>query len=237
MVTKFTVVGSNLVVAYKEIKLFALLPQIYLQDFADFLLRNYFRFLDDIFHKWFENFNIKQFYDFINSLDEDLKFIFENQRRTLNYLDIKLKIVNSTLVFDIYYKPTHSFNYLTYSSCHPSNTKNNVALSLAKRIINIATNSRETRLSELQKHLIKRNHPSEIIDYTFTKCFQPKLDKNKDLEKTIFTRPFNPNHVINLDKLTYSPENIRSNELKQCFQNKTVQLATRQPKNPNKSEI
>ena len=38
MGTKFAVVGSNLVVAYKEIKLFALLPQIYPQDFADFLL-------------------------------------------------------------------------------------------------------------------------------------------------------------------------------------------------------
>ena len=45
---------------------------------------------------------------------------------------------------------------------------------------------------------------------------------------------FNPNHVINLDKLTYSPENIRSNELKQCFQNKIAQLATRQPKNLRK---
>ena len=52
MGTKFAVVGSNLVVAYKEIKLFALLPQVYPQDFVDFLLRNYFRFLDDIFHKW-----------------------------------------------------------------------------------------------------------------------------------------------------------------------------------------
>ena len=29
-------------------------------------------------------------------------------------------------------------------------------------------------------------------------------------------------------------ENIKSNELKQCFQNKTVQLATRQPKNLQK---
>ena len=52
MGTKFAVVGSNLVVAYKEIKLFALLPQVYPQDFVDFLLRNYVRFLDDIFHKW-----------------------------------------------------------------------------------------------------------------------------------------------------------------------------------------
>ena len=79
--------------------------------------------------------------------------------------------------------------------------------------------------------LIETNMPPEIIHNTFTKCFQPKLDKNKDLEKIIFTRTFNPNHVINLNKLTRSLENIRSNELKQCFQNKTVQLATRQPKN------
>ena len=45
------VVSNNLVESYKEIKLFPLLPLIYPQDFADFLLQNYFRFLDDIFHK------------------------------------------------------------------------------------------------------------------------------------------------------------------------------------------
>ena len=167
-------------------------------------------------------------------LDEDLKFIFENPSKTLDLLDIQVKIVNNTLVFYIYYEPTSSFNYLTYSSCHPSHTKNNIVLSLAKRIINIVTDNRETRLSELKKHLIERNHPPEIIDYTFTKCFQPKLNKSKDLEKIIFTRTFNPNHVINLNKLARRLENIRSNELKQCFQNKTVQLATRQFKNLRK---
>ena len=129
----------------------------------------------------------------------------------MNFLDIQLKIVNDALVFDIYYKPTNSFNYLTYSSCHPSHTKYNIALSLAKRIINIVTDTREKRLSKLKKHLIERNHPPEIIDYTFTKCFQSKLNKSKDLEKILFTRTFNPNHVINLNKLTQSLENI-SNE-------------------------
>ena len=151
MGTKFAVVGSNLVVAYKEIKLFALLPQVYPQDFADFLLRNYFRFLHDIFLTWLENSDIKKFYDLINSLDEDLKFIFENSNRTLNFLDIQLKIVNNTSVFDIYYKSTNSFNYLTYSSCHPSHNKNNIALSLTKRIINIVIDNREKRLSEHKK--------------------------------------------------------------------------------------
>ena len=49
MGTKFAVVGSNLVVAYEEIKMFALIPQLYPQDFVDFFIRNYFRFLDDFF--------------------------------------------------------------------------------------------------------------------------------------------------------------------------------------------
>ena len=210
MGTKFAVVGSNLVAAYKEIKLFALLPQVYPQDFVYFVLRNYFRFLDDIFQKRLENFDIEQFYDLINSLDEDLKFIFEHPSRTLSFLDIQLKIANNTLISDIYYKPTRCFNYLTYRSCHTSHTKNNIALFLAKQIINIVTDNRGTRLCELKKHLIKRNHPPKINNYAFTKCFQPKQDKNKDFEKIIFTRTFNPNHVINLNKLTHSLENIRS---------------------------
>ena len=71
---------------------------------------------------------IKQFYDLINSLDKYLKFIFGNQSRSLIFLflDIQLNILNHTLAFDIYYKPTNSFNNLTYSSCYSSHTKNNV---------------------------------------------------------------------------------------------------------------
>ena len=42
--TKFAVLGSNLVVAYKEIKMFALLPQLYPQDFIDFFILTTFGF-------------------------------------------------------------------------------------------------------------------------------------------------------------------------------------------------
>ena len=38
MGTKFAVVGSNLVVAYKKIKIFALFPHKYPQQLVDFLL-------------------------------------------------------------------------------------------------------------------------------------------------------------------------------------------------------
>ena len=62
------------------------------------------RFLDDILHKWSE---YLQFYDLINSLNEDLRYILENPIRTLNpsetlnFLDIHVKVVDSTSVFDI----------------------------------------------------------------------------------------------------------------------------------------
>ena len=38
MRTKFALVGSNLVVVYKDIKLFALLSEVYPKDFVKFLL-------------------------------------------------------------------------------------------------------------------------------------------------------------------------------------------------------
>ena len=78
METKFAVVDSNLVVAYEEVKMFALLPQLYPQDFVYSFIRYCFRFLEDVFHKRSDNSDIEAFYSMINNLDPDLKFISEN---------------------------------------------------------------------------------------------------------------------------------------------------------------
>ena len=61
MGTKFSVVVSNLVLAYEEIEMLALLPQLYPQDFVNIFIRHYFRFLDDVFHKWLQDFDIEPF--------------------------------------------------------------------------------------------------------------------------------------------------------------------------------
>ena len=159
MGAKFAVVGSNLVVTNEEVKMLPLVPQLYPQDFVDFVIRNYFRFLDQVFHKWLDNFDIEPFYSMINNLDTNLKFIFENPSKSLNFLDINIRIVENNLVFDIHYKRTNSFNYLTYTSCHSPHTNNNISLSLAKRIVNIVTNNGENRLKELKEHLLDRIHP------------------------------------------------------------------------------
>ena len=104
----------------------------------------------------------------INNLNPDLKFIFENPSKSLNFLDISIQIVENSLDFDIHYKTTNSFNYLTNTSCHPSHTKNNISLSLAKRTVSKVTHNRENRLQELKEHLLDRKHPQYITDYSFT---------------------------------------------------------------------
>ena len=81
---------------------------------------------------------------------------------------------------------------------------------------------------------MKKNHPPEIIVIHLPNTFSQKLHKDKDLENFFLTWTFNPNHVINLNKFTRILKNIRSNILKQWFQNKSVQIATRQPKNLRK---
>ena len=106
MGTIFPVVGSNLTVACSEEKMFAILPQIYPKDFVDFFIRNYFRFLDDVFYTWLIQDLFKMaiqtnLYKIMNEIDLDLQFIFEELTRNINFLDINLKIINNKLYFDI----------------------------------------------------------------------------------------------------------------------------------------
>ena len=211
-----------------------LLPQIYPRDFVDYVVRNYFRFLDDIFQTWLINFDIEPFYKLINELDPDLKFIFEKRNTDINFLDINNKIVDNQLHFDIYHKPTNSFSYLKYDSCHPSHTNNNISLSLARRIIRIVTDNRDYRLEELRQNLLKRNHLEKIVNYSFTKSFQPKNNKEENKEIITFARTCKPNHPFNYNPFNNCLYNINNRELRETFSNKKVLLTAPQEKNLKK---
>ena len=150
MGTKLAVVSSNLVVAFDEVKMFALLSQLCPQDFVESFIRNQFQFLDDVFHKWFDNFDRESFYSMINDLEPYLKFIFENPSKSLNFLDINIRIVENNLVFDIHYKHyklSNSFNSLTCSQVLIHHTQRTIyRFHQQKRIVSIVTNNREKRL-------------------------------------------------------------------------------------------
>ena len=92
MGTKAAVQCANLAVAYLEVKMFAILPTLYPRDFVDFIIRNYFRLLDDIIHAWLSKFDITQFYEVFDSLDDDLKFLFSISAKNANFLDLRFNI-------------------------------------------------------------------------------------------------------------------------------------------------
>ena len=160
-----------------------------------------------------------------------MQFIFKGLTRKINFLDINLKIIiNDKLHFDVYHKPTNSFSYLHYKSCHPPHTKNNIALSLARRIVRIVTDNTNNRLQELKGHLLKRKHPEKIIGYSFTKLFQPRKHENNDKNLITFTITYNPNHQISFSKFKNCIKNATNRELQKAYNDKKILLTTRQPK-------
>ena len=172
----------------------------------------------------------------VNNLDPDLKLIFEIPSKPLKFLDINIQIVENNLVFDIHCKPTNSFNYLTYTSCHPLHTKSNISLSLAKRLVSIVTNNRKNRSKKLKEHSLDRKHPQHIIPYpqhiNFIKIFQPKF-QTENKESVTFIKTYNPNN-IKLKKLYSCLDKIKNEKPKTCFQKKKALLSTGQPPNLRK---
>ena len=64
----------------------------------------------------------------------------------------------------------------------------------------IVTDKGDYKLEELRQNLLKRNHPEKIINYSFTKSFQPKNNKEENKEIITFTRASNPNHNFNYNR-------------------------------------
>ena len=234
MGTTFAVVGSNLVIGFLEVKMFVKLPDLYPRDFVDIFIRNYFRFLDDLFHKWLEQFDIQPFQQILDGMDRDLKFILDNMSAKNNFLDVKMKInEDNELMLDVYYKATNSFGYLRFTSCHPFHTRKNIATSLAKRIVRIVSHNRGERIDHLTQNLRLRNYPKRIVDEALAKVFQPQRHPDKE-EIIVFTHTHNPNHIFDRKLVTDCLEGPMSRSLQKSFGKTKTLVTTRQPPNLRK---
>ena len=58
--------------------------------------------------------------EFLNSLDENLKFTLEIGGKSLCFLDLKITIDDKKLLTSVYNKPTDSHLYLDGTLCHPT---------------------------------------------------------------------------------------------------------------------
>ena len=94
------------------------------------------------------------------------KFTQETDKESIPFLDIIIYKEGTEIKTDIYHKPTDTFQYLHYYSCHPRHTKNNIPFNLARRVCTIVSDSvrKQQRLLELKDRLIQRNYPDTLVD-------------------------------------------------------------------------
>ena len=95
------------------------------------------RFVDDVY-SILRCTHSENFFHHINNLHQNVKFTMEEEsNRELAFLDILLKRNNGEISVLVYRKPTHTDQYLHYSSHHQTSCKQSVVSSLFNRISQI----------------------------------------------------------------------------------------------------
>ena len=238
-----TTMGSNvsvifaiLFMAYLEIHIYQNVRQMYPQDYAEYLIKAWKRFIDDCFLIWNKKFDFTPFFYMVNNLDPSITFTKEEDNKALPFLDIMvIKNHDNTIATDIFYKPTNSHRYLDFRSCHRHHTKVNVPFNLAQRICKIVSEEqrRDFRLEELKTFLISCYYPQELINRAINTAkdqnnyFTLNL-QNSDIIPLVITN--DPNHTIDFNHIKNPMNNVKCPRLKRTFKNKPL-LSTRQPPN------
>ena len=98
------------------------------------------RFVDDVY-SIVKHTHLENFFHHINNLHQNIKFTMEEESNgELAFLDTLLKRNNGDISVLVYRKPTHTDQYLHYSSHHQTSCKEIVVSSLFNRAYSIITN-------------------------------------------------------------------------------------------------
>ena len=204
MGTKFAPTYASLVLGFLEITMYQRISNKYDKSHAEVINKESKRYLGDCFLVWNDTWgDVFEFHDLLNNLHRSIKFTMEQNYDGLAFLDIFIKRKESSIITDIYYKPTDTKQYLDYNSCHPRHIRRNVPFNLARRICTIVEDEslRHKRLEELKVCLIKRHYPLAVIDYG--------IEKAKDIDITILRTP---HEHIDTDIITFvtthNPNNV-----------------------------
>ena len=132
------------------------------------------RYIDDVFSLWDYNRNeVERFIEEANSFHPTIKFTAEISENEITFLDtVVFKgerfIKESTLDIKTHYKPTETFQYTHFTSCHPPGVKRGFIKGEAINIRLLRTNSSKTTFEEclanFKRRLEARGYPKEYIE-------------------------------------------------------------------------
>lgn len=157
---------ADLAMGYLEFQLFHKLQAKMGEKIARFFHENYKRFLDDGIIFWDTRLgNFGEIFDYMNSIDSDLKFTMERNDHSLKYLDVLIYKTNLGFETVVQSKNTDSESILNYTSSHPRSCRDNIPFSLARRVKALTDNEKmaSIQMGNLSSRLIKANYPKGLV--------------------------------------------------------------------------
>ncbi|KAK3788401.1 hypothetical protein RRG08_047309 [Elysia crispata] len=124
------------------------------------------RYIDSIFLIWTNGrAKLKAFIQHANTFHPTIKFTSNISTIQVPLLEVMVTLLGNYNHTDLYSKPTDTFNYLHWSSCHPQHTRRSIPCSLAFRLVRICSSEAALtrRLKDLKHHLRKRGFPHKHI--------------------------------------------------------------------------
>ena len=232
---------ANLIMAFLETKLYSLVLQHFGNEVHNYVIKNWFRFLDDGIILWKKSFGeITPFIEILNSLNSKLSFTYETSEEKISFLNVLLYKENNSLKTDIFYKKTDSHDYLPFGSCHPRHTKQNIPYTLARMICTIVDDPtrKNYRLAELKRWLLKSGYPPKVINSKFnllrnvdTNILRQKVINEKK-QQLIFVTTRNPENPHVFNRLRSFVDHLKTNErMSKILDKVEIIKSERQPKN------
>ena len=192
------------------------------------------RFIDDIFLIWTHGEDsLKDFVDYLNSLHPTIKFISETSTKSVNFLDITVKLdQNRNIITTLYNKPTDTHLFLHHTSACPSSVTNKGPYGqyLCLRRICTLDSDFEENADKLSQYYLKRGyqikqlkHHHERVKKFSQELLEPKTSKNTTNTPPVMVTKYNPKNP-NIKKFIHSNWNMieHCDELKKIFTQKPL---------------
>ena len=203
------------------------------------------RFRDDVFVVWSHGSTVLNlFLDYLDNLADTGKIKFTMQvadEYRLEFLDLKLKIVERKINVDVYSKPTNSYTYLLPSTCYPYKNIQNVSKCITLRLRHICDTDEKYNqcFSEYQSYLIGREYNPILAKKQFEEVgrmtrTQARTSKQKpnQVRKINFFISYNPSlPCMNTLIKKHLPLLHSDDNLETLFSNETFNAVYKRNKN------
>ena len=103
---------------------------------------------------------LRNFVETLNKIHPTIKFTAEWSQKSINFLDIKVSLIDGQLEIDLGVKPTDSHQYLHSSSCHHYHCKKSIPYSQALRLNRVCSKNNifDIHYNSLEKWLSERDY-------------------------------------------------------------------------------